>query len=101
MPNNKIQGGIKMYKEHLQFKIDFAKEGLKSKAESLKSIMERLLIRLENGNLKSINSLGEVQGLGAQVDCACMELRTLMNVLEELEAYEKIENKDQQGILEG
>lgn len=81
------------YKKHLEIRVELAKERLQGQAETLKRSMEILLLRLEKDNLKSINSLGEVQGLGTQIDVACMELRTLMHVLEELEAFEKLESK--------
>ncbi|PLR72263.1 MULTISPECIES: hypothetical protein [Bacillus] len=69
-------------KEQLQIDIDLTKDRLRGQAESLKRSMELLLLRLEKNNLQQINRMGEVQGLGSAVDVSCMELKTLLYLLD-------------------
>ena len=71
--------------ENLKIKIDVAAESLLNQAQTLKRCTDNLIRKIENGNLQNINSLGEIQGVGGQVDVKCMELKTLLYILEDLE----------------
>jgi endonuclease III len=84
---------MRTLEDHLEMKIDLAKERLASKSKTLKEIAEMLLVRLEQNNLKSINSLGEVQGVGREVDLLCKELRTHLDTLEDYKAFEQLKLK--------
>lgn len=78
------------FEERLNIRIELSKEKLKSKAEMLRHSMDMLIKRIDNDHINSINSLGEVQGLGREVDIHCMEIRTLLDNLESYQVFKPL-----------
>lgn len=78
------------FEEILKIRIELSKEKLKSKSEMLRRTMDILIKRIDNNNIHTINSLGEVQGLGREVDIHCMELKTLLDSLESYQSFKSL-----------
>lgn len=71
--------------ESLKIRAEIATETLLSHAVTLRRCADRVIASVESGNLKTLNSLGEIQGLGDRVDVSCAEVATLLSIIKELE----------------
>ena len=63
-----------------------AQRNLRKAATELRRQMEKLLQNLDEGGSDGINTLGEVQSLGAMVDSGCGRLAAIRDIREHLEA---------------
>ena len=82
------------YVKKLEVELEYKKACLKGKAESLRSRMDNLIKRIDNDKLGTLNSLGEVQSMGLEVDRYCIQIGVLQDLIESYPAYHK-ENKEE------
>lgn len=98
----KLSEQLKMADRESDREIAYAVRELRDRARWLKENMERLVARIdEQGAEASINTLGEVQSMGLEVDRLCSKVGFLRdaklarkNTLKEVEFYEEWEQKE-------
>ena len=60
-----------------QKQIEYEVKQLRGVIDALRRRLDGLEMSLDEGQFQLVNSLGEVQGLGASVDTACARINTL------------------------
>ncbi|MCY8119577.1 hypothetical protein MOC55_11965 [Bacillus spizizenii] len=75
-------------------RVNLLTETLDKKVEGLVQDLVRVREYIADGTLDRINSSGEIQGRGQQVDLLCNQIRTILSTVEEFEAYQAIYRKE-------
>lgn len=79
------------FKNRQQITLEQVVNNLDSKAKSIISDLENVREKIKNGQLDRLNSLGEVQGRGQDVDIMCSQIRGLLESIEMFDVYDKTE----------
>lgn len=75
------------YVDAQKIKIDMLASKLDSKAKTLIGDLTQVRHKIANGQLDRLNTLGEVQGAGSDIDNMCGQIRALLSSLEDYDTY--------------
>lgn len=81
------------FEERQQIMVEQVAENLDAKAKSLIKDLESVRIKIANKNFDRLNSLGEVQGRGQDVDIMCVQIRTLLDSIETYKLHTELDKE--------
>lgn len=67
--------------------VENSAEKVRAFARSIKHDMERLIEKINEKDYDLVNTSGEVQGKGLQLDMTCQELKMLMRKVKQMEFF--------------
>ena len=81
------------FEERQQIMIEQVAENLDAKAKRLIRDLEKVREKIANKNYDYLNSLGEVQGKGQDVDIMCVQIRTLLDSIETYKLHTELDKE--------
>lgn len=81
------------FEERQQIMIEQVAENLDSKVKRLIKDLEKVREKIANKNYDHLNSLGEVQGRGQDVDIMCVQIRTLLDSIETYKIHTELDKE--------
>jgi hypothetical protein len=77
------------YEQILEGKLVNAVEKLRQSMYYLQTNLSLAVEWIDEGNLININSLGEIQAKGSEIDTLCKEVGVLRNIIEEYRSFHR------------
>ena len=81
------------FEERQQIMIEQVAENLDAKAKRLIRDLEKVREKIANKNYDYLNSLGEVQGKGQDVDIMCVQIRTMLDSIETYKLHTELDKE--------
>lgn len=81
------------FEKRQQIMIEQVAENLDSKVKRLIKDLEKVREKIANKDYNYLNSLGEVQGRGQDVDIMCVQIRTLLDSIETYKLHTELDKE--------
>lgn len=81
------------FEKRQQIMIEQVAENLDSKVKRLIKDLEKVREKIANKDYNYLNSLGEVQGRGQDVDIMCVQIRTMLDSIETYKLHTELDKE--------